>query len=453
MDIIGIPSNVIDVSSSGFSIPETNLTFTNNYITVPDPITSIYFNDNNFSVNRSNLIVNGNKWSVNGNNWIIDTNNNWTVTGNTLITNDTSWNITNMNFQITNNNPINANTLTLSGDLIELSGNNFNVNGSNNNKLNLYYSDVLSETSITNNNSSGFIWNAIGSSYTVREKNYTIITSNFTVNATQSSPLLFNDSNILNFNNSKIIIAGSNVNISGNTSFSGTSLNNNNFTAIGNNTSLSGNNYSITGTILNYSGNTIIINPLNVTLPTDYGISINATLLLITSTYPPSNYSPLLISNSNYSITGNILSLDSSQFTVQGNMTINSKYFVLDYNQSLNLLKDDITVYGDTMNVLGSGIDVNGINWDVSCNSLTTFNPNLYQNIDTSQLQTSTIISLTSTGGFNTGSLSGLTDSTITSTGFLNYNYSINSIYSSDIKFKGNNITIPNIGKNLKRND
>ena len=447
---IGIPSNVIDVSSSGFSIPQTNLTLNNNYINVPNPLTSIYFNDNNFSVNRTNLIVNGNNWTVNGNSWTIDTYNNWTVTGDTFITNDTSWNITNMNFNITNNNSINANTLTLSGDFIELSGNYFNVYGSNSNKLNLYYNNnnIWSEASTTNENGS-FVWKTVGTSYTVKNNIYTITTNNFAVNATQSSPLLFNNSNTLNFNNSKIILTGSNLNISGNTSFSGVSLNNNNFTAIGNNTVLSGNIYSITGTVINYYGTTITINPLNVLLPTEYGITINGIILAITSTYPPSNYSPLQITNSNYSIIGNILSLDSSHFTVEGSATINSKNFVLDYNQSLNLLKDDIIVYGDTMNVIGTGMDINGNNWDVSCNSLKTFNPNLYQNVDTSQLQTSTTTTLQSTNGFTTGSLTSSTDSTIQSTGYLNYNYSINSISSNDIKFKGNNITIPNNGSNL----
>ena len=437
LNIIGIPSNVIDVSSSGFSIPESNLTLTYNHVTIPNPITSIQFNNNNFSINSSNLIVNGNKWSVNGNTWTIDTNNNWTVTGNTFITNDTSWNITNMNFEITNNNNLSvvADGLTLSGDFIELSGNYFNVYGSNSNNLNLYYNSI---------------WKTVGSSYTVKNNIYTIITSIFEVNVTQSSPLLFNNSNTLNFNNSKIQLTGSNLNILGTTSFSGQSLNNNNnFTAIGNKTVLSGNNYAITGTILNYDVNTIIINPLNVSLPSDYGITIDGTLLSITSTYPPSNYSPLEITNSNYSIIGNILSLNSSKFTVQGNTTINSKYYVLNYNQSLNLLKDDIIVYGDTMMVLGNGMDINGINWDISCNSLTTFNPNLYQNIDTSQLQTSTTTSLSSTGGFTSGSLTSSTDATITSTGYLNYNYSVNSISSNDIKFKGNNITIPNNGTNL----
>ena len=434
---ISIPSNAIDVSSSGFIIPENNLTLTNNYITVPDPITRIYFNNDNFTVNGKNLMVNGNKWSVNGNSWTIDTNNNWTVTGNTFITNDTSWNITNMDFEIKNNNSINANTLTISGDLLELSGNNFNVYGSYGNKLNLYYSDIWSATSSTY-------------SYTNNSNKYTIITSKFVVKSTQSSPLLFKNSNTLNFNNSKILLAGSNLNISGNTSLTGASLGNNNFSVIGNNTILSGNNYSITGTILNYAGNAITINPLNVGLPSDYGITINGTLLSITSTYLPSNYNLLYITNNNFSIAGDIFSLDINYYTVQGNTTIKSKSLVLDYNRSLNILKDDIIVYGNTMNVSGTGIDVKGNNWDISCNSLTTFNPNLYQNIDTSQLQTSTTITdLSSAGGFTTGSLSGSTDSTITSTGFLNYNYSINSISSNDIKFKGNNITIPNILTNL----
>ena len=433
LNVVGIPSNIIDVSSSGFSIPQTNLTFTKKYINVPQ--SSIYFNDNKFSVNASSLVVNGNRWSVNGNTWTIDTNNNWTVTGNTFITNDTSWNITNMNFQIINNNSsVIATTLSLSGDLIELSGNKFSVNGLNGNTLNLSYSNI---------------WNSIGSSYNVQNNTYSINTQNFLVNAIQSSPVVFNTTNTLTFNNSKLTLIGSSLNVSGNVSFSGASLQRNNFTVLGNNVSFSVRNYSITGTILNYLGSTITVNPLNVSLPSEYGININAPILSITSTYPPSNYSPLQITNSNYSITGNILSLDSSHFTVQGNTSMNSRYYILDYNQSLNLLKDDIIIYGNSMAVTCAGMDINGSNWDISCSSLTTFNPNLYQNVDTSQLQSSTTTSISNSGGFNTGSLTSSTSSTVTSTGYLNYNYAINSIASNDIRFKGNNVTIPNTGTNL----
>jgi len=430
LDIIGIPTSVIDVSSTGFSIPETSIPFVSSSIQIPNNISNIYFNNYNIAVSAPDLIINGNKWSVNGNTWTIDTQNNWTIGGNLFLTNDVSWNITNMDFTINNyNNSLPSTSVSIKGNILNLSGNVFTVTALPGNNLELYYSNV---------------WEAVCSNYSISNNINTVNTTSFIVNATSVSPLIIN-SNKLSFNSNKLTINGTNLIMSGNDiTISGNNLQNNNFIAEGTNIDLLGKEFNINGKTITYSGNMVTINQGNI-------LALSNNIEVIGSIISISGDDLLTIAQNGYTLTGNLLSVDNNnEFNLQSNVNVNSKYFVLEYNSDLHLLKDDITVYGDNMTVTGNRMDINGINWDVSCNSLTTFNPNLYQNIDTSQLQesTSTTIDVTNQS-LNTGDLINSTASTITSSGYRDYNYSINSTISNDIQFTGNNITIPNINNML----
>jgi hypothetical protein len=426
LDIIGIPSNVIDVSSTDFSISESSIPFTSNFIQIPNNISNIYFNDYKLAVSAPDLIINGNKWSVKGNTWTIDTDNNWTINGNLFLTNDVSWNITTMDFIIENyNNSILTTSVSIKGQKLNLSGNDFVVTGLSSNNLELYYSNV---------------WEAICSSYSISNNINTINTKIFIVDATIETPLII-DSNKLSLNNNKLTMNGSNLIISGiDVIISGNNSNSNNFTAEGDNINLKGKDFNIIGNTITYSGNTINIKEFDIELLPNY-IDVSGSIMSI------SGDNLLTVTKNNYVLTGNLLSVNNNnEFNLQSDVNINSNYFVLEYYSDLHLLKDDITVYGDNMTVTGTSMDINGINWDISCNSLTTFNPNIYQNVDTSQLQESTSITLDNSNNqpINTNDLINSTTSTITSSGYRNYNYSINSTVSNDIQFKGNNIIIPN---------
>jgi hypothetical protein len=413
-----IPSNIIDVSSSGFSISEGNIQITSNYVPIPSIIENIYFNKESIIVNGSNLTVNGNKWDIIANTWTSDENNNWTIDGNIFLTNDTSWNITNSIFTVSNyGNMTPLSSITLSGDSLTLSGNNYNVIAKTNNYLNINYNGI---------------WNATGSDYNFVNNLFTLNTRLFSTISTDFNII----GNAIYINNEKINVNGANLNVSGNNLlFSGNTLSPTiSFVGIGNRLLLNDNNYNIIGNTITYSGNSININPSNVEIINN-NMNITGEILSI------SGDNLLTISKPDYILTGNLL-LINSKFKLERNVSVISNSLLLNHNGNLNLNitnKKDITIIGTSMILNGVDIDVNGHNWDVSCELITTYDPNAYQNVDTAGLQKTTTTSINSSQQLSTTDIINNTNSTVTSTGYLNYNYTL----FKNIKFKGNNIYSP----------
>lgn len=422
---IEIPSGVLDISSSGFSIDESSIPFTYKYISIPNNIENIYFNNESIVVNGSSLIINGNKWNINGNSWTSDQNNNWTINGNSFLTNDISWNITNANFTISNYNNIQSTSITLSGDLLNLYGNNYIVNATNYNTLYMTYNDK---------------WIATGSDYNFVNNNCTINTKSFFANNTE----LNITGDIILIDNNKINVQGQNLNVSGsNLLFSGNNLSSSSsFNAIGNTVVLNNNNYIITGNTLSYTGNSININAGNVEIISN-NMNIYGTVISI------SGDNLLSIIKNDYNITGNLLSVSDTKFNLERNVKIISKSLLLNHDKDLNLNvsnKPDITIYGKNMYLNGVTMDVKGYNWDVSCELITTYDPNTYQKFDSTDLQQSTSTSITTSNPQSAQDLLNNTNSTVVSSGYLNYNYTL----FKNIKFKGDNIYIPSNITTLK---
>ena len=420
---ITIPSNVLDVSSSRFTILENSIPLTSKNVPIPSTIENIYFNKESIVVNGSNLNINGNKWVIKGNTWTSDENNNWTINGNVFLTNDTSWNIIkNSVFTVSSyGSTIPSSSLTLSGDLLTLSGNNYQVTAKTNTDLKINCANQ---------------WNANGSDYNFANSLFTINTRLFSTISTDFNIV----GNAISINNKTINVNGTNLIVSGNNLLfsSKNSLPITPFYGIGNTILLNNTNYSIIGNTISYNGNSININPTNVSIISN-NTNVTGTILSI------SGDNLLTIMKPEYKLIGNLLSVGNSLFNLEKNVNVISDSFLLNYDRNLNLNlsnKPDITIVGTSMILNGKTMDVNGYNWDVSCELITTYNPNVYQNIDTAGVQQSTTTSIGSSSQSQTLSTQDIinnTNSTVISTGYLNYNYTL----FQNVKFKGNDIYAP----------
>jgi len=158
---------------------------------------------------------------------------------------------------------------------------------------------------------------------------------------------------------------------------------------------------------MNYYNNYININQNNFTLPNN-NIYITGTLISINSN------SSFVINQPAFNITGNNLSLSNNYFNIENSVSLTTNNVQL----VSNIIKyNDIISYGDTFNIINTNdrINAEGYYWDISCDKVTFYNYVNYQDP--------------------------------LNPNYKNYTHSI----TGNIKYKGNNIIIPNTINNVNK--